>query len=476
MRVADPHTGARYGEVRYDAPENLRWEPAFRPLPRILLLTAIPFRRICAWNVLTIAYDGSLGHWTSLGLAVRSCRSSVPIGQPPFRHEIGPAGDAELQLHTVLTRQQARAGSRHAKAAGALALASALLLGACATRLGPRTIPAARFDYNERIARSQNDQLLLNLVRLRYRDTPVFLDVGAVIAQYTLDARVGVLPKVNVDGGSGTEFGVDLGGRYGEQPTITYQPITGAEFTQRLLTPISPQTLVLLSQSGWSIERLLMCCVDSINSIANAPVASGPTPSRIPNNSSFREVARLLRELQLSGMLHFLAEPDQEIGSRFLQIRRPSGPTHTDTLQRLRELLQLSPEIEAFRLTARRTERAPDEIVLTGRSLLGTLFFLSHSVAAPATHEAQGFVTVAKGADGEEFDWSTVTGNLLRISSGTESPENAFVRIRYRNHWFYIEDSDLNTKATFNLLTYLLSLQSAGREGIGAMLTVPVGQ
>lgn len=373
-------------------------------------------------------------------------------------------------------RQRPGAGSRHANLARALALGAALLLGACATRLGPRTIPAARFDYNERIARSQNDQLLLNLVRLRYRDTPVFLDVGTVIAQYTLDARAGVLPKLNVEGGGGTEFGVDLGGRYGEQPTITYEPITGAEFTQRLLTPISPQTLILLSQSGWSIERLLMCCVDSINGIANAPVASGPTPSRIPNNSRFREVARLLRELQLSGMLHFLAEPDQEVGARFLRIRRPDGVPRADTLQRLRELLELAPEIEAFRLTARRAERAPDEIVLTGRSLLGALFFLSHSVVAPAAHKAAGFVTVAKGADGEEFDWSTVTGNLLRISSGTQSPANAFVRIRYRDHWFYIEDSDLNTKATFNLLTYLLSLQSAGREGIGAMLTVPVGQ
>ena len=375
-----------------------------------------------------------------------------------------------------LTRERSAAGSRHANLARALALGAVLLLGACATRLGPRTIPAARFDYNERIARSQNDQLLLNLVRLRYRDTPVFLDVGTVIAQYTLDARVGVLPRINAEGGSGTEFGVDLGGRYSEQPTITYEPITGAEFTQRLLTPISPQTLILLSQSGWSIERLLMCCVDSINGIANAPVASGPTPSRIPDNSRFREVARLLRELQLSGMLHFLAEPDQEVGSRFLRIRRPDGVSREDPLRRLREVLELAPEIEAFRLTARRAQRAPDEIVLTGRSLLGALFFLSHSVAAPDTHKSQGFVTVAKGTDGKEFDWSTVTGNLLRISSGTESPENAFVRIRYRDHWFYIADSDLNTKATFNLLTYLLSLQSAGREGIGAMLTVPVGQ
>ncbi len=73
----------------------------------------------------------------------------------------------------------------------------------------------------------------------------MFLDVGTVIAQYTLDARVGVLPRIHVDGTGSTEIGVDLGGRYSEQPTITYEPISGAEFTQRLLTPISPSTIIL---------------------------------------------------------------------------------------------------------------------------------------------------------------------------------------------------------------------------------------
>ena len=359
----------------------------------------------------------------------------------------------------------------------ALALCGTLALGACETRLGPRTIPAARFDYNERIARSQNDQLLLNLVRLRYRDTPVFLDVGTVIAQYTLDARVGVLPRVKVDGVNGTEMGVDLGGRYSEQPTITYEPISGAEFTQRLLTPISPQTLILLSQSGWSIERLLMCCVDSINSIANAPVASGPTPSRIPDNSRFRQVAELLRELQISGSLHFLVARDQQAGVAFLKISRPSdGGPNARTLASLRKILGLDANIEAFRLTVRRTEHEPDEIVLTGRSLLGALFFLSHSVDAPAAHRARGYVTVARDQNNREFGWTAVSGNLLKIVSSESPPTGAFVRIRYRDHWFYIEDSDLNSKATFNLLTYLLSLQSAGRDGIDAMLTVPVGQ
>ena len=148
----------------------------------------------------------------------------------------------------------------------------------------------------------------------------MFLDVGTVIAQYTLDARVGVFPRIHVDGTDGTELGVDLGGRYSEQPTITYEPISGAEFTQRLLTPISPSTIILLSQSGWSVERLLMCCVDRMNDVTNAPVASGPTPSRIPNNGQFREVARLLRELQILGSLNFMLAQDRETGATLVNM------------------------------------------------------------------------------------------------------------------------------------------------------------
>ena len=150
----------------------------------------------------------------------------------------------------------------------------------------------------------------------------MFLDVGTVIAQYTLAARVGLLPKIHVDGTDATELGVDLGGHYSEQPTITYEPISGAEFTRRLLTPISPSTIILLSQSGWSVERLLMCCVDRMNDVTNAPVASGPTPSRIPDNSRFRKVASLLRELQISGSLNFMLAQDRETGATLVRIEK----------------------------------------------------------------------------------------------------------------------------------------------------------
>ena len=71
--------------------------------------------------------------------------------------------------------------------------------------------------------------------------------------------------------------------------------------------------------------------------------------------------------------------------------------------------------------------------------------------------------------------WDKVTGNLLQVQSSASEPNEECVRIRYRSHWFYIEDSDLQSKVTFNLLMYLFSLQAAVDESGSPLLTVPVG-
>jgi hypothetical protein len=60
-------------------------------------------------------------------------------------------------------------------------IASALLiLSGCAAQ-GARRIPADRFDYNAAIARSTREQMLLNIVRSRYMEVPVFLTVSSVL-------------------------------------------------------------------------------------------------------------------------------------------------------------------------------------------------------------------------------------------------------------------------------------------------------
>ena len=51
-----------------------------------------------------------------------------------------------------------------------------VLLPAC-TSMGPGTVPRDRFDYNTAISDSWKQQTLLNVVKLRYADMPLFEDI-----------------------------------------------------------------------------------------------------------------------------------------------------------------------------------------------------------------------------------------------------------------------------------------------------------
>jgi len=75
---------------------------------------------------------------------------------------------------------------------------------------------------------------------------------------------------------------------------------------------------------------------------------------------------------------------------------------------------------------------------------------------------------------GKPFDWSLVVGDLVSVRSQASKPANAQVAINYRGSWFYIDDSDLNTKYSFLLLDQLAALLGGKVEKAGPLLTLPV--
>ncbi|MGB5265138.1 MAG: hypothetical protein WBN30_01025, partial [Polyangiales bacterium] len=101
-----------------------------------------------------------------------------------------------------------------------------VLLSSC-TKVGPKSIRKTRFDYNSAIIDTRNEQMLANLVRLRYRDTPYFIEVSSVATQYVR----GVAGSASVGGigGPGSKAVGGVGGDvyYEDRPTITYTPLQG---------------------------------------------------------------------------------------------------------------------------------------------------------------------------------------------------------------------------------------------------------
>jgi hypothetical protein len=119
----------------------------------------------------------------------------------------------------------------------------ALLIGALAGcgGIGPRTVTHDRFDYTETIASSWKQQMLVNVVKLRYGDTPVFLDVASVINQYSVETQVDLRltwmdPQITVGDSQSTGGSA----KYSDRPTITYTPISGDRFARSLMKPIPP--------------------------------------------------------------------------------------------------------------------------------------------------------------------------------------------------------------------------------------------
>ncbi|HTF33832.1 MAG TPA: hypothetical protein VK714_09060 [Myxococcota bacterium] len=328
------------------------------------------------------------------------------------------------------------------------------------------------------MVRSSDAEMLLNVVRLRYNDSPLFLELGAVVAQYTYDASFNASGQLEA-GASTATLGTGLA--YGEHPTVTYTPLSGEDFAERMLAPIPLDSLMLFEQAGWSAERLLLVGVQRVNDVYNARSATGPTPSRGPDYETFADFAERFERLRLAGLIgvnwerkeHETDPPGRDPHFWLRSPQDPGSPLVED-LAIVRRYLGLEPGRDDFRLTAFPFRRQPNEVGIRCRSLLGVLYFLSQAVQLPGDHLRAGLGTVTEDDRGQPFDWSKVTAKVMSIHSQKERPDNAYVAVQHRGWWFFIADDDQSSKATFSLLNILFSLQSASGKGKSPLLTLPV--
>lgn len=347
--------------------------------------------------------------------------------------------------------------------------------------MGPAYVRSSRPDYNMAVQQTNNQELLLNLVRCRYRDPLYFTTVERIAATQELvrGANVGGGRATTrnefagVPGGSSVErvlsTPLSLGGNVSvnEKPTIFYAPIEGEKFVRQMMTPMNPDLLLLLVKSGWSLDRVFSVGVAELNGLKNAPTASGPTPSREPEFRDFREAVRLLRVLQREQLIDLVKGGDND----GLQLVFSSEAAGREETRRLKELLRLDPALDTYRVQAGGRREGGSQIVVSTRPLISAMNYLSQGVEAPEADYAAGKVRRTTTADGANFDWQEMLGDVFRVqvSEREPAPNVAATAVRYRGSWFYIADDDLDSKSTFVLLTQLMSLHSAPPAGGPAM-------
>jgi hypothetical protein len=339
--------------------------------------------------------------------------------------------------------------------------------------LGPKSITGSHALYSQAVALSLNEQFLNNLVRLRYRDTPYFLEVGNITASLRFESSVGLDAAVPT-GGASSVLAPNVGFSYSTSPTISYAPLQGEDFLRKLLVAVPLESLFVLMQSGWKANRVLGICVERINQLENAPTASGPTPDRSPDR--YEEFGRFLTLLENVRNKELIRSKIDAVSAELL-VQIMSGPGDEKNITEIKGLLGLDPEEDVYSVSDDFLQERPDAIAIRTRSIMSILFYLSQSVEVPMVHEEAGLVTVTRSADGSIFDWhETPAGQLFRIHQSRERPESAFLAIAYRDHWFYIADNDLDSKSSFMLMSQLFSLNAGTIKSVSPMLTIPVSR
>ena len=287
-----------------------------------------------------------------------------------------------------------------------------------------------RTSYNKTIQKTNNEQMLLNLVRLRYCDTPYFLDVGAVTAQFSQKGKL--QPSFTIPGfdkDSPFKFGAEY--EWQNNPTISYSPLEGSSFAKQLLQPIDLRTLQKIIYSGWNIDRVFRIAVQNIDNLPNARGSSGPAPEIAPEYKGFQEVAALLGDFQRKGQLLMgvrqldQGQKDKPLCCQAVQLTFPTGTEEADRLAHLLEGVTTSKDNYYINLRVGFTKEL--QIGILPRSVLGAMYHLSLAVEVPCEHLNCGAVVVTKNTDGSLFDWRSVVGSMLRIHSSKNYPSNAFM-------------------------------------------------
>jgi hypothetical protein len=344
------------------------------------------------------------------------------------------------------------------------------VLSGCAT-VGPRTVSQGRAGYNEAINRTEDEQMLLSIVKGRYGETFSLLAVSGVAANVrfrsTASVDFGFGPS---EGYAGNLIPFRGGLIYEENPTITYAPVKGEQYVRNLLSPIPPTFLLLAIRTGLYTSPALMLYVNRINELLNPDFLETPEEKPDPR---FQRFVELSLELNRADVVHWVRDPRQEIDFDILITN--FAPAYTE---KVREFLSLigkpmpADESQDIILPVYFTVKAQDlkGVAITTRSTGDMIQILRAAVQVLEEHSSAGLAI--------EYPPMGPIGEKLHIYSSKDRPTQAILSVKHRGYWFYIDDRDLRTKYFYSAVRTLwgLSIAASDDPTSAPVLTLPVSR
>lgn len=347
-----------------------------------------------------------------------------------------------------------------------LALAVSLGIASGCAQIGPSTIVRDRFDYTVSVSESWKRQMLLNVIKIRYGDAPIFLEVASIINQYSLEAELNAALGWSFPP-AGHEQSIGGTGRYYDRPTVSYNLLTGEKFARSMMAPIPPPTVMAMIEGGYPADIVLRLMVKSVNGIRNQ---AGLYNRSVAADPGFYPLLDELRRVQESGAMSFRLKATEQGEALVLVFRPQASPDLAEDAGKVRRILGLREGLEQYRVVYGSAASGDDEIALLTRSLLEILTDIASSVEVPPEHVAEARVGTTMESRGEGF-----RPPLVRISYSGDEPADAYAAAPYRDGWFSISDRDYPSKRIFSFLMFIMTLTETGGKQGAPVMTISAG-
>jgi hypothetical protein len=291
-----------------------------------------------------------------------------------------------------------------------------------------------------------------------------------VITQYAIEGAITLGATMAHNPFSNSET-VGGSARYTDRPTITYNPVGGEKFARSLMTPIPPPAILSLIQTGYPVNYVFRLLVHEINGLQNR--YSGEVRAR-EADPEFDALLAKMRRIQAMGAIGMrIRKKDKEKEEATVLVFRGKRDEKTDALVReVRKTLGLDPEADEFRVVYGSFARDDKEVAILTRSILEIITDLGGDIEVPSNHVEEKRVSPSLQA-------KTPAGKgikpLMQIHSSVEKPADAFVSVRYRDCYFWIDDRDIAAKRVFSFLMFVFTLVETGEKGAAPIVTIPTG-
>jgi len=177
-----------------------------------------------------------------------------------------------------------------------------------------------------------------------------------------------------------------------------------------------------------------------------------------------------MREVQAAGAVGMRVEEDKtKSQTAVLFFRRDDVPADVaEKAAEVRRLLKLSAEAQKFTLTYSPVRGTENELAVNSRSMLQIMGAFASYLDVPEAHLKDHSAVPAFEHIAPESRQSAV-----RIHSGKEKPARAFAAVHYRDHWFWIDDGDWQTKRALTAVMFFFTLAETGDTGRLPLITIP---